>query len=187
MNGFNSDGLTDLKVSILVLFAICWICSCVRFYIRVRIQKQFSLDDAFLIFGLSCLTCAVGVLFTFLDDLYTAEAYSLEDPSFVFTLGFINQSFNYHKMVTIVLMLSWCAIGCVKLSYLFLFRRLIDRLRPMVIYWYIAVAFNLATIGYGIAVYYLACPYYYSIQACKSRDFKFCAIEIILLTTYSSE
>ena len=148
----------------LTLFALAWIACCVRFYIRVRIQKQLSIDDGFLLFGLGCLSSAIGVLFTFIDDIYTSEAFSLGDTSFQFTPTFLEQSNIYHLRVTVVLMLSWCAIGSVKLSYLFLFRRLVDRLPRMMLYWWFALTFNLAVIGYGIAVYYVACPYYFTFQ-----------------------
>lgn len=71
---------------------------------------------------------------------------------------------DYHKMNTVALMLSWTAVASVKLSYLVLFRRLIDRLPGIVLYWRTVLVFNLAGIGFGLATYYLACPYFYSLE-----------------------
>ncbi|KAL8994874.1 MAG: hypothetical protein Q9169_005272 [Polycauliona sp. 2 TL-2023] len=47
----------------------------------------------------------------------------------------------------------------VKFSFLFLFRSLVQRIRALTIYWWIVTGFNVAVLGYGLSVYYVACPY----------------------------
>ena len=40
----------------------------------------------------------------------------------------------------------------------FLFRKLMDRLPPLIIYWWFVVGFNGIISAYGAAVYIAACP-----------------------------
>lgn len=118
-------------------------------------QKQLSLDDGFLLFGICCLTSSFGILFTFIDNMYLAEAMAfgvqvLEVPS-----DWVQRVLDYHKKTIVNCVLTWCTIASVKFSFLFLFKRLIDRVRPVVIYWWLVVVFNIAVTGYGAAVYIL--------------------------------
>ena len=45
----------------------------------------------------------------------------------------------------------------VKFAFLALFWRLIDRIPPLIKYWRVVVAFNLAVTGYGVSVYLVPC------------------------------
>ena len=83
---------------------------------------------------------------------------------------FLQQSYDFHKWITVSLMLAWCAIMAVKFSFLFLFRKLIDRIRPLVIYWWVVTAFNVIVLGYGLSIYYITCPYYDDPRACTSAE-----------------
>ncbi|KAL8943451.1 MAG: hypothetical protein Q9211_000983 [Gyalolechia sp. 1 TL-2023] len=139
---------------------------CARFYIRVVIQKQFSSDDGILLFGIACLIVAIGLLLNYIDEMYiveTAESGNLVSVSL--PANYIEQSFDYQKMATIALVLTWCSIVSVKFSYLFLFRRLINRLPGMMAYWWIAAVYNGLISVYGAVVYVVACPEYYTLRA----------------------
>jgi hypothetical protein len=130
------------------------------------VQKQVSIDDGFLLFGLCCLISAVGILFTFMDSMYMVEALLFGDPADLdLPPDWIQRAFDYQKMAAVSLILTWCSIVSVKFSFLFLFRRLIDRIRSLRIYWWIVLVFNIAISGYGAAVYIVACPHFYSMQA----------------------
>lgn len=156
------------QVSNLVLFALCMVSVCARFYIRVVIQKQFSSDDGILLFGIACLIVAIGLLFTFIDKMYivgAAESGNLVSVSL--PADYIEQSFEFQKMVTVALVLTWCSIVSVKFSYLFLFRRLISRLPGMMVYWWIAAVYNGMISIYGAIVYGVACPEFYTLRACQ--------------------
>ncbi|KAG7009687.1 short-chain dehydrogenase [Physcia stellaris] len=145
-----------------VFFALCLLSAASRFYIRLRIQKQLSFDDGFLLFGLCCLVCALVILYTMaIDKMYLVLALTTKLPNAEIPPDFLEQSYDFHKWITITLMLSWSAIMAVKFSFLFLFRKLIDRIKPLTMYWWVVTVFNIAVLGYGVSVYYLACPYYY--------------------------
>lgn len=131
-------------------------------------QKQVSIDDWFLLFAICCLICAVGILFTFLDQMYLAEALLFGLPGVTIALppDFIEQTYEYQKLVAVVCILTWCSIISVKFSFLFLFRKLIDRIRPLVIYWRVVVLLNTLVFGYGTSVYIISCPHFYNIKTC---------------------
>ena len=79
--------------------------------------------------------------------------------------NFIQDSFWFHKMIIVALVLTWCSLMAVKLCFLVVFKKLVERIRPMLIYWWVATVFNIAVAAYGTAVYVAACP---DIQSCKS-------------------
>ncbi|MCJ1270048.1 hypothetical protein MMC22_009942 [Lobaria immixta] len=97
--------------------------------------------------------------------MYLVEATETGMPDVKFPPDFINQAFDFQKLVAVALILTWSSIVSVKFSYLFLFKRLIDRLRPMVIYWWIAAVYNGMISAYGAAVYIAVCPDFYNYKS----------------------
>lgn len=156
------------KVSTLTLFGLCIISACARFFIRIRIQKSSSIDDGILLFGIVYLITGMVILFTIIDNLYLVEAVNagaqIELPS-----NIIEQAFAFHKFSVFALIMSWCSIVAVKFSYLFLFRKLIDRMPRMITYWWVAAAFNGLISAYGTVVYVLTCPYF-NFKETRKRD-----------------
>lgn len=143
------------------------IATCVRLFIRIRVQKQFAIDDAFILFGIALLTCAMGMLYFFVDEMYQVEALLLNDSTVIISIDTINQSLDFQKWAAVSLIILWFAINSVKLSFLSLFRKLVDRVRVMVYYWWIVLIFTIMVWGYGITTYILPCPTFYSVAACK--------------------
>ncbi|KAL9598044.1 MAG: hypothetical protein Q9219_004738 [cf. Caloplaca sp. 3 TL-2023] len=149
-------------VSTSVLFAACLASVSARYYIRIAIQKEFSLDDAFLAFGTACLTAAMVVLYINMDNMYFTETLTFA-PAILGRPPLprdLNRVFEFRKLVTASLILTWVGMMAVKFSFLALFKRLIDRIHILLWYWWIVVAFNLAVTGYGASVYVIACPHF---------------------------
>ena len=154
-------------MSTIVLFVVSLLSVCARFYIRLRVQKQAGIDDAFLLIGTSCLIAAMALLFLFINQMYRAEALLFGVADIQLTPSFIEDSLWYHKISAAALILAWCSLMSVKFCFLVLFRKLVDRIRPMVRYWWFATIFNIAVAVYGVAVYIAACPYFDSLKACE--------------------
>ena len=95
-----------LKVSNLVLFALCLISSCARFYVRIGVQKTFSIDDGVLLFGIGCLIAAMGLLFTFIDKLYLVEVTEAGTLGVVLPPDFLEDAFDFQKLVAVALILT---------------------------------------------------------------------------------
>ena len=142
---------------------------CARYYIRLGIQKKFGLDDAFLAFGTACLVAAMAVLYINMDNMYLTEALTYAPTSFTFQPQDLNKVFEFRKLITASLILTWVAMMAVKFSFLALFRCLIDRIPPLIKYWRIVVAFNLAVTVYGACVYVVACPHFSGMKVGKTQ------------------
>ena len=150
------------------MFALCLVSAWARYYVRIRLQKEFSSDDGILLFGIVCLLVAMGLLSTFIDKMYVVGASQSGNLVGVpLPSDFLQQAYDFQKFVTIAMVLTWMSIVSVKFSYLFLFRRLISRLTYMAWFWWFAVVYNGVISIYGGAVYGIACPHYYSLKSCE--------------------
>ena len=109
------------------------------------------------------------LLFVFVDDLFLVEALEGNSIPASLPVDFLQGVSDFERLVVGAMVLTWCAIITVKFSYLFLFRKLIDRLRPMVIYWWFAVVFNALISIYGIIVYAGVRPWYCTTNSGTSR------------------
>lgn len=109
------------------------------------------------------------LLFIFVDDLFLVEALEGNTIPADLPVDFLQHVSDFERLVVGALVLTWCAIISVKFSYLFLFRKLIDRIRPMVIYWWVAVAFNALISIYGIIIYAAIRPWYCTTISGTSR------------------
>ncbi|KAL9133287.1 MAG: hypothetical protein Q9175_005537, partial [Cornicularia normoerica] len=107
----------------------------------------------------------MAMLFIFIDKLYLVGAAEADTPGIGLPSDFIEETFDLQKLVVVALILTWCSIASVKFSYLFLFKKLIGRLPPMIIYWWFVAAFNAIISAYGTAVYIAACPDFYSFKS----------------------
>ena len=100
------------------------------------------------------------LLFIYVDDLFLVEALEGNTIPDNLPVDFLQHVLDFEKLVAGAMVLTWCAIISVKFSYLFLFRKLIDRIRPMVLYWWVAVAYNALISIYGIVIYAYVRPWY---------------------------
>ena len=136
------------------------------------VQKEFALDDGFLAFGTACLIASMVVLYVNMDNMYFTEALTYAPFRVSFQPQDLDKVYEFRKLVTASLILTWVAMMAVKFSFLALFRRLIDRIPPLMKYWRVVVAFNLAVTGYGASVYVIACPHFSGIKVSKSREIR---------------
>ncbi|KAL8877830.1 MAG: hypothetical protein Q9198_004230 [Flavoplaca austrocitrina] len=105
------------------------------------------LDKLYLIFEMSAsLPDALSIGFS-IEDLPKDSA-------------FLRPVYEYLKWITINQALGWCSIVAVKFSFLFLFKKMLDRIPPMITYWWFVVAFTTIAWGYGFSTFFLNCPYY---------------------------
>jgi hypothetical protein len=139
----------------------------VIFYARRRI----GLDDVFLLLGVAFLTSAVALLHVAINDIYLVEALLDGVPGGQGDLDlppdFIEHAFDFQKWAVILCILLWFGTTAVKLSFLFLFRKLIDRLPAMILFWRLVVAYVVLVWGLGTWGYIAACPHFYSLSSCE--------------------
>lgn len=131
----------------------------IRMTMRLRAQRLLQLDDFFLIFACVCLTGATAVLNWGISPVYQVlqlqiEPFRAELPKDLSALiaWFQTILFTY-------IPLSWAAIFAAKFSYLCFFRHLVDRIRPMVIYWRVVVAVIAMSATLCILQAPISCPH----------------------------
>ncbi|KAI4252337.1 MAG: hypothetical protein LQ352_004344 [Teloschistes flavicans] len=158
-------------VSTGVLLGICSVSVITRFYIRIWGQRQFSVDDGFLVVAVCCLICSLVIMYSVaIDKMYQIQELSAALP-FALSIGFhiddmsqdsqfLQDSYDFLKWITVSQALAWCSVMAVKFSFLFLFRKLIERMPPLITYWWFVITFNIVALGYGMSTYFLYCPYF---------------------------
>ncbi|KAL9579244.1 MAG: hypothetical protein Q9212_005221 [Teloschistes hypoglaucus] len=102
----------------------------------------------------------MAILYINMDNMYYTEALTYTPARFAARPPELDRVFEFRKLVTASLILTWVAMMAVKFSFLALFKRLIDRIPPLVKYWWVVVVFNIAVTVYGAAVYVVACPHF---------------------------
>ena len=94
-----------------------------------------------------------------------AQAVVLGLPNVRLTSNLIEDALWFHKMVIISLVLTWWSLMAVKLCFLFLFKKLVERIKPMHIYWWVVTVFNVLVAFYGTGAYIAACPHFDSSES----------------------
>lgn len=159
------------KVSLGLFLALAIIAVIGRSAVRFGIQKsRIQLDDGLLLAACVFLLASQITLYTRVVDpmfLMTAIQYGIQGV--IPPPNVIQISEDYHRWTVASLMLSWCAISSVKFFFLVFFKKLIDRLRPWQIYWWIIFTYNIILTALGITVYYASCPFW-DIRARQSRQ-----------------
>ena len=136
-----------------------------RLYVRLLVQKQFTLDDAFAVFGVCLLLASVVMLFQFVDNMFVAEALSMNPEGLSMNLksiasmpGVIHDALDFNKWITANNIILWTATNTVKFSFLSLFRRLISRIRSMSLYWWVVVVYTILVWIFWVSTYFIPCP-----------------------------
>ena len=141
------------------LFGIAIITYIIHAYIRARIQKQFGIEDALLLFAVICLCGTTGVAFATLQGDYDSIQVILH-AELDLLLDVLDKVPKIAKMSNAASTLWWFVIFPVKLAYLFFFRRLIVRLRNLKIWWWCVVPFTIAAGLASLTASWLTCPYF---------------------------
>ncbi|KAJ4290922.1 hypothetical protein N0V90_010118 [Kalmusia sp. IMI 367209] len=81
-------------------------------------------------------------------------------PGIIPPENMLQESYDLHKWLTVVLMFVWSTLAAVRLSFLLFFKRLIGQVQSLNIFWWITVVFNISSLGCGIVLYFVSCPYY---------------------------
>ena len=155
-----------VQISNLTLFGVCLASACVRYWVKLHVQRQFSVDDGILLFGIMCSIAATVLMIKFVDTIFLERAVQtgmrVKLPSNLF-----EQVVDNYTLETVAWVLTWCSIAAVKFSYLFLFKRMISRIPHMSTYWWFTAGFNGVISVYGIVANLSSCPYYGSQKVCK--------------------
>lgn len=162
--------LTIRKASISVLLVPAILGVFLRLFIIIRVQKQrISLDDYLLLVALGFLLASIIIMYTkVVDGMYLIWAVELGMINVTIPADIVDVGYRFHLYSNVCLLISWCSFSAVKLSFLFFFKKLIDRMRVWQIYWRIIFAYTVCVLIYGALVFFVSCPYFYSPKESES-------------------
>lgn len=128
--------------------------------IRVRLRQRLELDDGFLLTACICLTATTVLLFDLMPDLYLLQHLGQDSASVSMSsridvferIGWIG------GMETAYIILLQVVIYSIKASFLSFFRRLIDRLGTIVIYWRVTASITAISFVFGACSTLITCP-----------------------------
>ena len=127
----------------------------------MRIHNRLHLDDYFLIFSCVCITVGTALCYVYIGLLYWIQELDLNPTRSSYLLAehidFIADINLIERLVSVFTTLMFTAIFAVKLAYLAFFRRLVDRIRPLIIYWRVVTAITILSFPIGIILSFLAC------------------------------
>ena len=127
----------------------------------MRIHNRLHLDDYFLIFSCVCITVGTALCYVYIGLLYWVQELDLNPTRSSYLLAehidFIADINLIERLVSAFTTLMFTAIFAVKLAYLAFFRRLVDRIRPLIIYWRVVTAVTILSFPIGIILSFLAC------------------------------
>lgn len=127
-----------------------------RTIVRFYHLRKFYADDYFLFYAVAASAVAAGFAYT-IDHLvyvqiYVGLGWQAPPPDFYV------QMLDFEKRIQVCSCLIWSTIYAIKLSFLCLFRKLVDRVRVFEIHWRvvtgITVVCGLATMPMG----FMICP-----------------------------
>ena len=127
----------------------------------MRIHSRLHLDDYLLIFACVCITVGTALCYVYIGLLYWVQELDLNPTRSSYLLAehvdFIADINLIERLVSAFTTIMFTAIFAVKLAYLAFFRRLIDRIRPLIIYWRVVTTITILSFPVGIILSFLGC------------------------------
>lgn len=132
-----------------------------RLGIQWKTHRRLQVDDFFLIVACTSLTASTILSYIKVRDLYWSQALNYDSA-----LGLLYMEEHtelaahinaYRLLYNSYASLQWTTIFAVKFAYLTFFRRLVDRLRPLIIYWQFIVGFSAVSFPVCVVSIYVSC------------------------------
>lgn len=142
------------------MFALAIMAAASRTFIRLHPVPRITLDDTLLLFACVCLTASTGLLLDLVPREYLQERLNFGQLE---TLPFPISDLPGVTVHTVSILdaytvFSWMVIYAAKFCYLIFFRQLVDRLRPMVIYWQCVMVITFLLGALSLCETFIACP-----------------------------
>ena len=133
----------------------------VRLILKVKISRGLHVDDYFLIFACACLTAATALGYANVGKFYLSQARNYnQTQSDYFLAEHVDVAAEidaYERLFLVYPALLWTTIFTVKFGYLAFFRRLVDRIEPLITYWKVIVGISCISWAICVASIYIGC------------------------------
>ena len=132
-----------------------------RMVLQIRARRRLSVDDYFLVLACISLTVRTALGYTNVGNIYFTQDLNL-NPSLIVSListdvDVAARIIAYQRLYYTYPALLWTTIFAVKFAHLAFFRQLVDRVRPLVIYWRFIVGTTIIAYPVCIISIYVAC------------------------------
>ncbi|KAI9703713.1 MAG: hypothetical protein M1836_007483 [Candelina mexicana] len=133
----------------------------IRLTLQMKVHGRLYPDDYLLIFAWICLTAGTVLCYARVGILYWKEELGL-NPSLGSKYASEHIDINAHivehqRLSYSCAALVWTTIFTVKFAYLIFFRRLIEQIRPLIIYWRVIVSITAVSFLLCIVFIYVSC------------------------------
>ncbi|KAI9794619.1 MAG: hypothetical protein M1816_004506 [Peltula sp. TS41687] len=138
------------------LFGIAMISAAARTTLRLKQHGRLFLDDLFLFIACVFLTTSTIITYQVSTDLYVpySEFVSFHPDELHRRVVW------FQKMVFSFIATTWVVIFAVKLSFMYFFRALVDRLTNMILYWRIVLGIMAVSFGFCVSEAAIECPHF---------------------------
>ena len=147
----------------------------------MKVYRRLYLDDCFLIFACVCLTAGTVLGYANVENLYWSEVELNNNPTHIHY--FLAEHVDVGAHISVFERLSfsypallWTSIFVVKFAYLAFFRRLIDRITPLIKYWRVVVSITIVSFLICIVSVYVTCVKW-GLKAGKHVDFRLLSLD----------
>lgn len=137
--------------------------------LRIHQSQRFDVDDGFLALAVVTLCASAGVLHAARNLIYVQVRLSLGLIT-AKTPALLNELLYYHKLEETASVLLWISIFAVKFAFLFFFRSLIQRVRPLEVWWFVVVGVMVLAACTCIPLGFMVCPDFSYSFLSKSLD-----------------
>lgn len=143
-----------------VFFGLALIMTAARTAIRVHRFRRVFVDDYFLFLAVASLIASTGLFFSLILFVYTFAAVAAGPAGLESApLDYINAAINATNVAYAADALACTTVFAVKLSFLFFFRHLIQRLRDLKILWWCVLMICIPVGIVCICLPFIVCPY----------------------------
>lgn len=133
-----------------------------RTFIRIKGRHKFSIDDILLIFAIMCISVGTGLAYTFIPYAYIESGrFALLDndlPKLIWAL----------KITGVYFTMTWTATFAARLSVLFFFKSLVERIPDYNRWVKVVIVFNLLVWAFCVCSLYIVCPHFGKSAVSKS-------------------
>ncbi|KIA75365.1 hypothetical protein HK57_00148 [Aspergillus ustus] len=150
------------EISTSVLFGLASVSVVTRTIIRISQRRlRPAIDDVLVLVAYGFLLATFVIIYVkVINPMYWRPSPDL--PPLELAARIMNTTYTLHVWTFVAMTTATCSLGAVKFSFLWFFKKMIDRIRAWEIYWWAVMLYTLATLVYAVTLPFTGCPFFYN-------------------------
>lgn len=140
-----------------LLFGLAILAAILRMFIRGHFSQRIQIDDGLLLLACICLIGETILLYKAIPYIYFAQSLTATNGAGESLAVIVEKIERFQKEFKAFLVVTWAMIFLVKFSFLFFFRRIIDRLTNIIFYWKVVIVINVMIFGFAVSDGFIVC------------------------------